>query len=81
MWNRPASPLPGIVQAGGRSQMDQWLAEAAEVQAAVLLSNHLEPQCALVVVGHDLHVADLEHHGAHGEVGRKKILAGGFCSH
>jgi hypothetical protein len=61
--------------------VDQRLLQPAKVQPAILLGNYLKAEGPLVVIGHDLHVAHLEHHGAHGEVGRKKVLAGGLCSH
>ena len=71
----------GQVQPGRRGQVDQRLLPAAEVEPAVLLGHDVEAEGALVVVGHELHVADLEHHGAHGEFGGKEILGAGFWGH
>ena len=68
-------------QAGCGRQVDQRLLLAPEVEPAVLFGHDIQAEGALVVVGHELHVADLEHHGAHGEFGRKEILGAGFCGH
>ena len=81
VWKRPASPREGRFRPGRRRQMHQRLLLAPEVEPAVLLGHDLEAEGALVVVGHELHVADLEHHGAHGEFGGKEVLGAGFCGH
>ena len=71
----------GEGQPGGGGKVDQRLLLAPEVQAAVLLGHDVEAEATLVVIRHELHVADLEHHGAHGECGGKKVLGGGFSGH
>src|SRR5919107_3600038 len=61
--------------------MHQGHVEPAEVDAAVLLGHNVKAECPLIVVCHELHVPDLEHDGAHGEIGRKKVLAAGCWCH
>ena len=81
VWKRPASPREGRFSPGAGARWTSGFALAPEVEPSVLLGHDVEAEGALVVIRHQLHVADLEHHGAHGEFGRKEILGAGFCGH
>ena len=71
----------GQVQALAVGKVDELQALAAQSHSLRGFGDDLEAKCLLVVAAHVLHVADLEHHGAHGEVCGELVLGAGFCSH